>query len=165
MSREVAGAPTHFGVLHRAREAYRARLSASAGCGRARRSRWWSRMGGRRPELPGERAPSIGGNGERWCGCCCAWAREREREREWTSASGSGGEDRRGRAHLVAGHGASKSPHARHAAAERCRRAMASRRGRPRVWTRRWRGRGEGGDARAGWAGFGQRARSEAAAC
>ena len=56
-------------------------MSASAGCGRARWSRWWSRMGGRRPELPERRAPSAGGNGERPRGRCCARVKERARER------------------------------------------------------------------------------------
>jgi len=65
--------------------------------------------------------------------------------------SGSGGEGGRGRAHLVANQGASKPPHARHAAAELCQLATAARRGRPRAWTRRGRERGEGGErGRAG---------------
>ena len=81
-SREVAGAPTHSGELYRARGAYRARLSASAGCGRARRGHGWLRMGGRRPELARRRAPSVGGNGERRSGCCCMRTRERARARE-----------------------------------------------------------------------------------
>jgi len=78
-------------------------------------------------------------------------AGERERERERRSASGSGGEGGRDRAHLVADQGASKPSHARHVTAELCRRATASRRGRPHAWTRRWRRRGEGGErGRAG---------------
>jgi len=74
---------------------------------------------------------------------CMRGARARGRESE--GANGSRGEGGRGRAHLVADQGTSKSPHARHAVAKRCRHAMALRRGHPRAWTRRWRGRGEGG--------------------
>ena len=150
--RGVTGAPTRSGELYRTRETHRARLSVSTGCGRTRWSRRWSRRGGRRPELAGGGAPSVGGDGARRSCCCCE--RERGRERERRDANGSGDEGGRGRALLVADQGASRLPHARHAAAELCWRATAARRG-----------CGEGGRERAGWAGFGQRARSEAAAC
>ena len=85
-------------------------------------------------------------------GGVAAAARERERgrEREQRGASGSGDGGGRGWAHLVADQGASKRPHARHAAAELCRLATAARRGRPRAWTRRGRERVEGGSAGAG---------------
>ena len=85
------------------------------------------------------------------------------REEELMGANGSRERGGRGRALLVADQGASKSPHARHVATELCRLTTVARRGRQHVWTCRW--RGEGGDAWAGWAGFGQRAKSEAAAC
>ena len=80
--RGVAGAPTHSGELYRTRGTHRARLSASTGCGRTRRSRWWSRRGGRRSELAGREAPSVGSDGARRSYCCCA------SEREGESASG-----------------------------------------------------------------------------
>jgi hypothetical protein len=89
---------------------------------------------------------------------------ERARERELRGANGSGGGGERDRGALVADRGASSLPHARHAAAESCRRATASRRGRPRADAGASAGKGEG-RARAGRAGFGQWARSEAAAC
>ena len=94
-----------------------------------------------------------------------AAARERriEQEREWRGTNGSGGGGRRGRVLLVADQGASRPTHVRHAAAELCRLATAARRG--RLSRGRRRGRGEGGDALVGWAGFGLRARSETAAC
>jgi len=76
--------------------------------------------------------------------------RERGREREQRGASGSGDGGERGRTHLVAYQAASNPPHARHAAAELCRLATAAWRGRPRVWTRRGRERGEGESVGAG---------------
>ena len=96
-------------------------------------------------------------------GGAVAAARERERgrERERRGANGSGDTGGRCRVLLVADRGASRLPHARHAAAELCRRATAAQRGRPRAGTARARGRGR---ARTGWAGFGKWARSEAAA-
>ena len=49
-----------------------------AGCGKARRSRWWPRIRRRRPGLPERGAPSVGSNGERWRGRCgCPGERER----------------------------------------------------------------------------------------
>jgi len=60
------------------------------------------------------------------------------------SANGSGGSSERGRALLVADQGASRLPHARHAAARLCRRATAARRGRPRAGTARALARGRG---------------------
>jgi len=90
---------------------------------------------------PGEKLQVIGDDGTRRSGSCCARASE-GREREWRSANGSGGGGGRGRALLVADQGASKLPHAGHAAAELCRRATAARRGRPRAGTARARGRG-----------------------
>jgi len=138
--RKVAGAPTHSGELYRAHETHRARLSATE-CGRMRRSRWQSRRGGRRPELAGREAPSVSGDGARRSGCYGARAREREREHEQRGASGSGDGGGRGRALLVADQGASRLPHARHAAAELCRLATTARRGRPRADTARARGR------------------------
>jgi len=76
--RGVSGAPTHSGVLYRTRETHRARLSASTGYGRTRRSHRWSRRGGRRPELAERGAPSVGGDGAWWSGYCCASEREGE---------------------------------------------------------------------------------------
>ena len=73
---------------------------------------------------------------------CARGARAREEELAGANGSGDGGGC--GQALLVAAQGASKPPHARHAAAELCRLATAARRGRPRAWMRRWRGRGEG---------------------
>ena len=58
---------------------------------------------------------------------------ERAREEVLTGANGSGGGGGRGRALLVADQGASRSTHARHAAAELCRFATAARCDRPRV--------------------------------
>ena len=66
------------------------------------------------------------------------------REEEQAGANGSGDGDGHGRALLVADQGVSKPPQARHTAAELCRLATAARHGRPRAWTRRWRGRREG---------------------
>ena len=77
VDRGVAGAPTHYGELYRTRGTHRARLSASTLCGRTRQSRWWSRRGGRRSELAGREAPSVGGDGARRSGSCCARVRGR----------------------------------------------------------------------------------------
>jgi len=74
---------------------------------------------------------------------------ERGRESEWRSVFGSGGEGKRGWAHLVADQGASTPAHARHAPAERYRRATA------RGAAVRARGRcaGAGEGVTRGWAG------------
>jgi hypothetical protein len=100
------------------------------------------------------------------CGGAASAARERaeRRERAVEGANGSGGFGERVQGLLVADQGVSTPSHARHAAAESCRRATASRRGRPRADAGASAGKGEG-RARAGRAGFGQWARSEAAAC
>ena len=82
---------------------------------------------------PGEELRAVGGYGVRRSGERCARARERERERELRGANGSGGGGERDRGHLAADQGVSTPSHARHAAAESCRRATASRRGRPRA--------------------------------
>jgi len=110
----------------------------------------------------GERSRrSSGSNGDG--GALRTWSEgERVREGGLAGANGSEGGGGRGRALLVADQGASRRPHTRHAAAELCRLATAAR---PPA-----RGHGAGasagkGRARAGWAGFGQRARSEATAC
>ena len=105
----------------------------------------WGWMNRRMAHALGEngRGEARSSNGDG--GALRTWGEsERVREEELAGANGSGDGGRRGRAHLVADQGASKSPHARHAATELCWRATASRRGRPRAWTRRWRGRGEG---------------------
>jgi len=77
---------------------------------------------------------------------------ERAREGERGGTTGSRGGGGLGRAHLVAVQGASTPAHARHAAAELCRLATASRRGRPRVdaGAGAWRGRHAGGLGRLG---------------
>ena len=84
------------------------------------------------------------------CGGAASDAREREseRERELRGANGSGGGGERDRGHLVADQGVSTPSHARHAAAEPCRRATASQ----RAPSARGRGRerGEGGGESAG---------------
>ena len=73
---------------------------------------------------------------------------ESERAREDRLAGANGSEDGggRGRALLVADQGASRLPHARHAAAELCRLATAAQRGHPRADTVRARARGWGGE-------------------
>ena len=159
--RGVAGALTHSSELYRTRGTHRARLSASTRCGRTRRSRWWSRRRGRSAELAGREAPNVA-TMVRSGAAAAARERERGRERERRGANGSGDEGGRGRALLESDRGASRLPHARHTAVELCRRATAARRGPPRASMARAWARGR---ARAGWAGFGQWARSEAAAC
>jgi len=77
---------------------------------------------------------------------------ERVREGELAGTNGCEGGGGRGRALLVADQGASKRPHARHAAAELCRLATAARRGRPRADTTRAPARARGRGER-GWAG------------
>jgi len=69
---------------------------------------------------------------------------ERAREEGLAGANGSEYGGGRGRALLVADQGASRLPHARHAAAKLCRRAMAARRGRLRAFTARALARGRG---------------------
>jgi len=71
---------------------------------------------------------------------------ERAREEGLTGANGSEDGGGCGGALLVADQGASRLPHARHAAAELCRLATAARRGRPRVDTTRPRARGRWGE-------------------
>ena len=154
VSREVVGALTHSGELYRTRGAYRARLSASTGCGMARRTRWCFRMGGRRPELARRKAPSVGDNYARRCGCyyarrCgCYYARAEgrvwQRGRRRTRPGAPGGRPGRvqaaacaprgGRA-LSARHGGTARPSAR------VDTALARARGRGKH------GRGEAGPA------------------
>jgi len=99
-----------------------------------------SRNGGARAELGGER---IGELCTRWGRTVEAelglqWRRrrsartEREREGERGRASGRNWQRGRRRALLVADQGASRLPHARHAAAELCQLVTAARRGRER---------------------------------
>ena len=91
---------------------------------------------------------------------------DRARERGLRGANGSEGGGGRGRALLVADRDTSTLPHARHVAARLCRRATAARCGLPRANASAGTSAGAGkGRVRAGRAGFGQRARSEAAAC
>ena len=98
---------------------------------RGRSSEWeestnGSRAGGERPRRSSEL------QWRRWCSARTERGRESERE----GADGRKWQWRRRRALLVADQGASRSSHARHAAAEFCRHATAARRGHPSAWTR-----------------------------
>ena len=122
------------------------------------------RNSGARAELGGERIEEwrthLGGTAEAELGLQWQRRRSARAERGLRGANGSEGGGGRGRALLVADRDASTLPHARHAAARLCRRATAARHGRPRGDPGAGKGR-----ARACQAGFGQRARIEAAAC
>ena len=76
--------------------------------------------------------------------------RAKAREGVWMSGNGSGGGGGRGRALPVADQGVSRPAHARHAAAEPCRLAVAARRGRP---SRMDAGAGAGRGKARWWAG------------
>ena len=124
VDRGVVGAPTHSGELHRTRETHRARLSASTGCGRTRRSRRWSQRGGRRTELAERGPPSVDGDGARRSSCGCVrareWARPRAERRVWQPGAPSGRPGRvqatacspRGGRALPARHGGTARPSA-----------------------------------------------------
>ena len=146
--RGVAGALTCSGELYRMRETHRARLSATTGCGRTRRRRWWSWRGRRRPELAERGAPSVGGDGAlRSCCCCCVGGREGESTgREAQMAAGVEAD--------AAGHSwwlTRARPGCRMLATRWPSSAGAPRRHGAAVRARARRGRGEGGErGRAG---------------